>query len=176
LADALNDIRTEEQKDLVKALDMFILLSYLGEFEECLSILRSCPNELLMTFKTSGMRLTWKLQQFRILGSIWKYYCQYHPLLSKKLQESQAPGEAKLKNEFCQVGSPEVIHSLSLQREKSPWRDLRQGEEAVNIARDGGYATVSKREAVAAVSPSAPYACGIEELLIQSLPFGRFGT
>lgn len=99
VAALFNDTRPKELKDLVKALDTFILTSTLGEFEERLTILRTCSNEMLMSYKTSDMTSTWQLQQSRTLGSIWKYYCQYRPLLAKKLEEVRGPVETKLKNE-----------------------------------------------------------------------------
>lgn len=99
LSDSLNSANPEELRELVKALDTFILTSPLGEFEERLTILRLCSNELMMVYKASVMKSTWTLQQSRVLYSIWKYYCQYRPVLDKQVEESRRPIEAKLKKE-----------------------------------------------------------------------------
>ena len=97
LSEPLREIRLDELKELVKALDTFVLTSPLGEFEERLNILKTCASELFASYNVS--KTPWKLQKSRTLYSIWDYYSQYKPLLLKKLDAMRAPIEEKLKSE-----------------------------------------------------------------------------
>lgn len=96
---SLGKTRMSDLKELVKALDTFILTSSLGEIEERLSILKCMAMELLVAYKTANSQSTWRLQQARTLFSISQYYSQYKRFLSKKLNDLKAPVETKLKSE-----------------------------------------------------------------------------
>jgi len=99
LFDALEGGCLQNVKDLVKALDTFMLTSSLGEFEERLKVLRACADESATSLCTVDVKSSWKLQQSRTLHSIWMYYNQYLPGLAKKLADLRGPIEEKLKNE-----------------------------------------------------------------------------
>ena len=96
LFDVFDGAHTEDSKELVKALDTFILTSPLGEFEERLKMLKTCADESATSLE---MKNSWELHQCRILNSIWSYYNQYLPGLRQKLADLRAPVEEKLKNE-----------------------------------------------------------------------------
>jgi midasin (ATPase involved in ribosome maturation) len=99
LFDVFDIAHTKNLKELVKALDTFILTSPLGEFEERLKILRTCADESAAGHETIDTKLSWTLQQSRTLYSILRYYNQYLPGLLQKLADLKAPIEEKLKNE-----------------------------------------------------------------------------
>ena len=96
LFDVFDGAHIEDSKELVKALDTFILTSPLGEFEERLKMLKTCADESATGLE---MKTSWELHQCRILNSIWSYYNQYLPGLRQKLADLRAPVEEKLKNE-----------------------------------------------------------------------------
>ena len=96
LFDVIDDVHTENLKELVKALDTFILTSPLGEIEERLKMLKTCAYESTAGHET---KTSWISHQSRILYSIWSYYNQYLPGLLQKLADLRAPIEEKLKNE-----------------------------------------------------------------------------
>jgi len=95
----LDDEHRQNLKDLVKALDTFMLTSPLGEFEERLKIVKTCAEESTASLNALDKESSWKLQQSRILYSIWMYYSQYLSILTRKLTDLRAPVEEKLKNE-----------------------------------------------------------------------------
>jgi hypothetical protein len=94
-----HDVQMEELKDLIKAVDTFVLTSPLGEFKERLRILKVSSLEILARYKFSKEGSSWRLQQARTLFSVWKYYDQFSALINKRMDRLSRPIEDKLKNE-----------------------------------------------------------------------------
>ncbi|KAG7342074.1 cobaltochelatase [Nitzschia inconspicua] len=99
LSSTLCDVQTMEVKELLKVLDTFMLTSPLGEFQERLAILRGSSIEILERYKLSRTTTSWRLQQARLLLSVWNYYNQYTEFLEERMDKLTRPIKDKLKNE-----------------------------------------------------------------------------
>ncbi|CAJ1949588.1 unnamed protein product [Cylindrotheca closterium] len=94
----LDNGHAEDLTELVKALDTFILTSPLGEFGERLRLLQPLSVQLYNEYRASSTGEKSKMQQSRIVESIWRYYCQFQPLLQNKVETMKSPIEKKLKD------------------------------------------------------------------------------
>ena len=94
---ALSDVYVQDLKALATAIDTFILTSPLGEYEERLNVLKACADE--SSTKIIDAQSSWELQKSRTLFSIWFYYKQYLPIVTKRLNDLRDPIEKKLKEE-----------------------------------------------------------------------------